>query len=131
MKWKSETTVEKTYLASRRIFGTSMLLIILAGSIAALIAFTDWKWLDPIFSILIISGVLLLIVSWVAPGVLIALGAPRLVHAWLQGMNPLAIRNKTWEDSSDIEKVLIYFWAILLSSSMLLFLVLSFQNSLK
>jgi hypothetical protein len=115
MKWTSGISVEKTFIASRRIFWLCMLLIILAGSVSALNAYTYWKWLEIPAAILTVAIFILFITSWITPGLLVILGTPQLVHAWLRGINPIGVRNKPWEELSDIEKVLIYFWAILLS----------------
>jgi hypothetical protein len=125
MKWKSRITVEKTFLASRRIFWSCMLLIILAGSIGVLIKYSEltWSWLGIFDSILTAVIFLLLIVSWITPGILVILGTPQLVHAWLRGINPVGVRNKPWEELSDIERVLIYFWALLLPAFTLLAIV--------
>ena len=125
MKSKSEITAEKVYSASKRIFWSCMLLIVLAGSIGVLIGSFEltWKWLGVLDSILTAVIFILLIISWITPGILVILGTPQLVHAWLRGINPIGVRNKPWEELSDIEKVLIYFWAILLSGFTILAIV--------
>ena len=98
-----------------------MLLIILAGTLSALNAYVNWKWLEIPGSILTAVIFILFIISWITPGLLVVLGTPQLVHAWLRGI--LGVRNKSWEELSDIEKVLIYFWAILLSGFTVLAIV--------
>ena len=125
MMQNEAATVQKVYRISKRIFWSSILI----GCLSALLGIPlqilelTWRWFDIFGGVLIAIAMLLLVISWVTPGILIILGVPRLTHAWLRGINPVAIRNKPWEELSDFEKVLIYFWAILLSGFTLLAII--------
>ena len=98
MKWKSGITAERTFIASRRIFWFWILLIILAGTLSALNAYVNWKWLEIPGSILTAVIFILFIISWITPGLLVVLGTPQLVHAWLRGI--LGVRNNSVEGDS-------------------------------
>ncbi len=79
-----------------------------------------WTWLGLVSTTLLVIAELLLVISWITPGVLLILGKPQYTHAWLRVINPVVIQNKPWEELRYIQKVLICFWAILLSGFTLL-----------
>ncbi len=119
LKRKSVTQI------SGRIFLSSMLIFCISAliGIPLQILGLQWKWLEILGSIFLLFAFVLLGISWITPGILLILGVPWFTHAWLRGINPWAIWNKPWEELSDIQKVLIYFWAILFSGFTLLAVV--------
>ena len=118
MKQNSEYLVQKFNSTSKKIFISFMVLFFLGGAIGASLQslHVTWKWLEIISITLLAISVLLLAISWITPGILILLRVPWLAHAWLRGINPVAISNTSWEQLSGFQKVLIYFGSILISS---------------
>ena len=125
MMQDDKSIVQKVNQTSKRIFWSSVFIFCFSALIGIPLQIWDfrWSWLDVLGGVLFVIALLLLVISWVTPGILIIFGVPRLTHAWLRGINPVAIRNKSWEELSDFEKVLIYFWAILLSGFTLLAII--------
>jgi hypothetical protein len=76
-------------------------------------------------ALLYIISELLLVVSWVTPGILIVLRVPWLAHAWLRGINPIAVPSTPWEQLSGGRKASIYFYAIGISA-LTLFAIVGF-----
>jgi hypothetical protein len=101
------------------------LLFCFSGAIGITLQFLElkWKWLEIICMTLFSISAVLLVISWITPGVLIILGTPWLAHAWLRGINSSVIWDMPWEQLSGIQKFLIYFWAIFISGSALLAIV--------
>jgi hypothetical protein len=125
MQSKSEFTINKTNLVSRRITFSWILLFAFSGIVELLIIFNEleWKWLEAIglgFRIIALS---LIVFSWIMPGVLILLGAPWLAHAWLRGINPIGISSSPWEKMPFGGKVSIYLLSIIISGAMMLYLL--------
>jgi ABC-type microcin C transport system permease subunit YejB len=128
-----KSTVQKVNQISKRIFWSSILIFCISALLGIPLQILElrWRWFDVFGGALIAVAMMLLVISWVTPGILIILGVPKLTHAWLRGINPVAIRNKPWEELSDIEKVLIYFWAILLSAFTLLAIIGSVHENMR
>ena len=87
MKWNSELIVKKTTLISRRLFWSFMGLFFFAGVISAFAESFGPKWLEVIVAFVGGISLILLAISWTAPGILILLGVPWLSYAWLRGIN--------------------------------------------
>ena len=117
MKWKSEVTIAKVALVSSRITWSYILLIVLCGSLDAVLRYfkLEWQWLNVIGSFLTIVALLLLIISWIMPGILILLGVPWVAHAWIRGINPITVPSTPWEQMSSERKTSIYLYSILIS----------------
>lgn len=127
MNWRSESTVKMFASISSRIFISFIVLFCLSGTIGALSIFYEikWKWLEVFNALLYIISELLLVVSWVTPGILIVLRVPWLAHAWLRGINPIAVPSTPWEQLSSGRKASIYFYAIGISA-LTLFAIVGF-----
>jgi hypothetical protein len=111
MKQNSELIVKKTTLISRRIFWSFMGLFFFAGVLSAFAEPFDLKWLKIIVAFVGGISLILLVISWAAPGIFILLRIPWLSHAWLRGINS-RIPTKPWEQMSIGEKFLIYLFSI-------------------
>jgi len=125
MKEKSETIIQRYTLISRGVFYSACIAIFLAWLNAQVITFLGLKWrlLEVIGTLLILFMALMLIISWITPGILIVLRSPWLAQAWLRGINPFAISAAPWEQLSNGKKLLIYFWSLLLSGFTLLTII--------
>ena len=119
MKWKSEFTINKTTKTSRNIFWSSMGLFVLAGVISAFTESFDLKWLEITLPFIGGSSVILLVVSWITPGMLVFSGFPWLAHAWLRGINPIGVSSTSWDEMSSGGKISIYFYSMFLSGGMI------------
>jgi hypothetical protein len=120
MERKSELAVEKIVLISRRIFWSFMALFFLAGLVSAFTESYDLKWLEAIVPFIGGISLLLLVASWIMPGILILLGVPWLAHAWLRGINPIGISSTPWEEMSVGGKFLIYLYSTILFVAIIL-----------
>jgi hypothetical protein len=111
MNQNPERIIQKYTSISRRIFLSVWLLFFLGGVIAAAKIFLEleWKWLEVTGMVLFSLAELMLALSWITPGILIGFGVPWLAHAWLRGINPVAISDTPWEQLSSGKKVLTYF----------------------
>jgi len=118
MKWQTESIIKKFTSVSSRVFISFIVMFCLSGAIGALSIFfgINWKWLKVISALLNAISELLLVVSWVTPGLLIILGVPRLARAWLRGINPIAVSSTPWEELSNEEKISVYLYAIGISA---------------
>jgi|GEM_PF-3429609 len=114
MKQNSDDRVQRVTYTSRKVFSLTIFLFCLAGAIAALFQLLEltWKWLEMVGIILFGISQLLLVVSFIVPGVLIVLGTPRLAHAWFRGGNK-TIWKTPWENLSGFSKYCFYFGALL------------------
>ena len=72
---------------------------------------------------LFLLGALALAISWITPGLLIFSGNPKLVHAWLRGINPLIIPKMPWEELSNSERLFVIINAIALTGAALFAIV--------
>jgi hypothetical protein len=115
MNWKSELTINKTIIISRKIFWSSMGLFVLAGVISAFTESFDLKWLEVTIPFIGGISIILLVISWITPGILVLLGVPWLAHAWLRGINSIGISSSPWAQMSAGGKGLIYLYSILFS----------------
>ena len=97
MKWKSESTVNRTTKISTRIFASGWIFFLLAGLMGILADQFDLKFLGLLAPF--VGGVfwILLTISWLMPGVLLLFGVPWLAHAWLRGVTNIWIPAKSWE----------------------------------
>jgi len=100
MRWKSDTTVEKTVLVSRRIIWSFFGLFFLAGIISAFVEAYGPKWLEILVAIPGGISMLLLVISCGMPGIFILLGVPWLARAWFRGINPIWYSSAPWDDVS-------------------------------
>ena len=117
-----KSAVQRVTKISSRIFYSSIL-IFASWALFSRIFRTlllRWTWLGLVGTTLLVIAELLVVISWITPGILLILGMPQYTHAWLRGINPVAIQNKSWEELRYMQKVLICFWAILLSGFTLL-----------
>jgi hypothetical protein len=117
MKQNSEYLVQKFNSISRKIFVSFLVLFFLGGAIGASLRslHVTWKWLEIISIILLAISVLLLAISWITPGILILLRVPWLAHAWLRGINPVAISDTPWKQLSGFQKFYFCFMSIVIS----------------
>ena len=120
MKWKSETVLEKIILISRRIFWSFMALFFLTGLMNEFAEHYAIKWLQVIVPFVGNISLILLVISWIMPGIFILLGTPWLSRAWLRGVNPIVISAEPWDRLSVGNKLLTYFWSITISIFILL-----------
>lgn len=109
-----QSTVQRVAYISRNIFYSFMLIFVTVFVISFLLEISG-TWFELIGRVLLVFSVGLLVISWITPGILILFGKPWLAHAWLRGINPVAIWDTPWEQSSGLQKFLIYFWSILFS----------------
>ena len=112
----SEITVQKM---SRKIIILFFLFFLSSGAIAFISEFLElkWKWLEVIgISLPLTISELLLAISWITPGILIALRVPWFAHAWLEGMGIMGVSYTPWEQLSTSKKISTYFWGLALSA---------------
>ena len=74
------------------------------------------------FKILVWLAVVLLVVSWLTPGILLILNRPGLAQSWLRGLNSTFIPASPWEKLSSGKKFLVYINSLILSG----FVVIAF-----
>jgi len=103
MRWKSELTVEKAVVVSRRIIWSFFGLFFLAGVISAFVEAYNLKWLEAVVAFLGGTSILLLVISCAMPGIFIFLGVPWLARAWYRGINPIWYSATPWEQVSSGE----------------------------
>jgi hypothetical protein len=117
MSQEHQSTVQRLTYISRNIFYSFLLIFCLSAvfGIFSQVLEISWTWFEVIGHALLVFSVGLLVISWITPGILILLGKPWLAHAWLRGINPVAIWKTPWEQSSGFQDFLIYFWSILFS----------------
>jgi hypothetical protein len=125
MRWLSEITAKNVASISSKLFIFGILLICFSGAISALSTFLQItsSFFQAVGSLLSVTGILLLFLSWITPGILIVLGFPKLAHSWLRGINPIAVSSSSWEELSDGQKIAICVYGIALSALTLLFTV--------
>ena len=131
MKQDYNPAVQRVTYTSRKIFLSSILIFLISAAIGIPIQVLElrWKWLEILGGVFIVIALLLLAISWITPGVLIIFGVPWFSHAWLRGINPLAVWKKPWTQLSGFQKALIYFWSLLFSGFTLLAIIgLLLQN---
>jgi hypothetical protein len=115
MSQEHQSTVQRFTYISRNIFYSSLLIFCLSAVFGIFLLEISWMWFEVIGRVLLVFSVGLLVISWITPGILILLGKSWLAHAWLRGINPVAIWKTPWEQSSGFQKFLVYFWSILFS----------------
>ena len=94
MKDRSQKTAVVIRDFSRNIF----ILLLLIMFVAIITGIKILVWL----------GGVLLVVSWLTPGVLLILNRPWLAQSWLRGINSAWIPASPWEELSSGKKFLIY-----------------------
>jgi hypothetical protein len=123
MKWKSEFTVRKTVLISRLTFWLFFGFFLLAGLISEAAEIDNLKWLKLVPPFVGGISLVLLVISWITPGILILMGLPWLARAWHRGINPILDSDIPWEQLSNAQKFLTYFWSLLISGFTLLAII--------
>ena len=120
MKRKSDPTIERTFLISRRIVWSYLALFLLGVLIGPFTESYDLNWLKVIVQFIGVTSVILLAISWIMPGILILLRVPWLARAWFRGgINPI-VSDTPWEELSSIQKFLTYIWSTAISGFTLL-----------
>jgi hypothetical protein len=116
MNQKSERIIRRYTVISRRVFYSLCLAIFLAWLYAEVSTALGLKgnFLETIDIVFIAFGALMLVISWTTPGILIFLGKPWLAHAWLRGINPIAVSSIPWDQLPSGRRLLTYFWSLLL-----------------
>ena len=119
------TIEQKFAFISRRIFLSVFVFGILSWATSEVTLFlkSEWIGLVIIFRMLFLLGALALAISWITPGLLIFSGNPKLVHAWLRGINPLIIPKMPWEELSNSERLFVIINAIALTGAALFAIV--------
>ena len=119
------TIEQKFAFISRRIFLSVFVFGILSWATSEVTLFlkSEWIGLVIIFRMLFLLGALALAISWITPGLLIFSGNPKLVHAWLRGINPLIIPKMPWEELSNSERLFVTINAIALTGAALFAIV--------
>ena len=123
MNSKSEFTVRKTVLISRLIFWLFVGLFVLAGLINEVAEINNLNWLKLIPPFAGGISLILLVISWIMPGILILKGLPWLARAWHRGINPILDSDTPWDQLPSAQKFLTYFWSVLISGFALLAII--------
>jgi hypothetical protein len=123
MKWKFEFTINQTTLISRRIFWSFIGVFIFTGLISTFTETYNVRWLNIFVPFIGWISLILLAISWLMPGILILLGVPWFAHAWLRGINPIGISSRPFEQMSNGEIFLIYFYSIIISAFMVVAII--------
>ena len=129
MNQKSELAINKITTISRRIFWSSIGLFFFTGLISMFTESYEVKWLNIFVSFVGWISLILLSISWLMPGVLILLRVPWFAHAWLRGINS-RLTSKPFEQMSNGEIFLIYFWSIIISVFMVLAIIVFIRFNL-
>jgi hypothetical protein len=119
--WKdSDADFLKFYSVSKIIFRSFLFLFAIAG-IMAILGIT---WLLPISIWLSKLSSILLIISWITPGLLVILNVPWLARGWLRGINPLYYsKRQPWGYLSSRERISVYIQSIVLFSFVVITLI--------
>jgi hypothetical protein len=114
MEWKSESIANKTKVVSRRISWLFFPMFFIGAGLMTEVARIDGlKLLGSLSPFVGGTSLILLAISWLMPGVFLLLGVPWLAHAWLRGINPIAVPSTPWEQMSPGGKIFVYFHSIL------------------
>ena len=119
--WKSESVANQTVKVSRRIFWVLFtIFFLLAGLLNELTEIFNLNWFRVFLPFIGGISLISLVISWVMPGIFILIGKPWLAHAWLRGINPIAVSANPWDQLSDWQKLLTYIWSFIFSGFTLL-----------
>src|SRR5262245_350876 len=108
MERPNQVTVEKTFLTSRRVTQLFWICFLTAGLIGIPNQVFNRTWLASIVPWLVGISIVLIVFSWIMPGIFILLRHPWLARAWLRGITP-SISNTPWEELSKGDVFFTYF----------------------
>ena len=89
-----------------RLIGISKYLFFLFFLFLITGAITGTGWLG-------LAALLLLLISWVMPGVFLIFRVPWFAFAWLHGVNPIIFPKTDWEQLPRGKKTLVYFTSVM------------------
>ena len=112
---------------SRRIFYASVIFMLSP----VLLFISTNSWLEFIAGRLFLIGAILMLISWVTPGIFVFLGMPSLTLAWLKGMTPLGYSVRPWDKLSSSEKISIYFYSMVTFIAAIAIVILTILNTSK